>query len=360
MSHYERRLEKDLKQIRKGVRTLAKQVSTALKNATDALLSGDEDKAYSTVLGDTRINRVSREIDRLCHAFIARHLPSAGHLRLISSVLRSNIALERIGDYAVTISRESQQLSRPPEGTVGRNLASLSREAQQVLNQAVDGFLKDSPETARATISMLSNLEPSMDGVYDELLADGSDRSAREKVALFVAFNLFKRVTDQAKNICEQTLFAVSGEGKEPRPYRVLFLDRISGALSRLAAALAGKHYPDVCQCVSAAKMETKLPAKPLKKFMHERGIDGASIKVTPIEALAHDLPAFDVIISLQGPVRDYMAMIPFHASAFEWKIAAPLEKGNDEEVNERLEEIYRDLMPKLEELVDTLAGSDF
>ena len=115
MSHYERRLEKDLKQIRKGVRNLAKQVGTALKNAIDALLSGDEDKAYSTVLGDTRINRVSREIDRLCHAFIARHLPSAGHLRLISSVLRSNIALERIGDYAVNISRESRQLSHPPD-----------------------------------------------------------------------------------------------------------------------------------------------------------------------------------------------------------------------------------------------------
>ncbi|MEE8529092.1 MAG: PhoU domain-containing protein [Gammaproteobacteria bacterium] len=360
MSHYERRLEKDLKQIRKGVRILAKQVGTALKNAIDALLSGDEDKAYSTVLGDTRINRVSREIDRLCHAFIARHLPSAGHLRLISSVLRSNIALERIGDYAVNISRESRQLSHPPEGSVRRNLASLSSEAQKVLNLAVEGFLNDSPETARATISMLSNLEPSMDGVYDELLADGSDRTAREMVALFAAFSLLKRVTDQAKNIWEQTLFAVSGESKEPRPYRVLFLDRSSGALSRIAAALAGKHYPDVCHFTSAAKMETKLPAKPIKKFMDEHGIDGSGIEVTPMEALKHDLPAFDVIISLQGPVRDYMTMIPFHASAFEWKITAPLEKGSDEEVNGRLEEIYRDLMPKLEELANTLAGSDF
>lgn len=360
MSHYERRLEKDLKQIRKSVKSLAKQVGTALKNAIDSLLSGDEDKAYSTVLGDTRINRVSRDIDRLCHAFIARHLPSAGHLRLISSVLRSNIALERIGDYAVTISRESQQLSRPPEGSVGRNLASLSREAQQVLNQAVDGFLKDSPEIARATISMLSNLEPSMDGVYDELLADGNNRTAREMVALFVAFSLLKRVTDQAKNICEQTLFAVSGESKEQRPYRVLFLDRSSGALSRIAAAMAGKHYPDICNFVSAAKMDTKLPAKQIKKFMDEHGIDGTRIKITPLEGLEHDLPAFDVIISLQGPVRDYMAMVPFHASAFEWKIAAPLEKGSDEEVNERLEEIYRDLMPKLEELITTIAGSDF
>ena len=39
----------------------------------------------------------------MCHSFVARHLPSAGHLRFVSSVLRLNVALERIGDYAVAI-----------------------------------------------------------------------------------------------------------------------------------------------------------------------------------------------------------------------------------------------------------------
>ena len=53
-----------------------------------ALLTLDRDLAYATVLGDKPINREIRELDRLCHAFVARHLPSAGHLRFVSSVLR--------------------------------------------------------------------------------------------------------------------------------------------------------------------------------------------------------------------------------------------------------------------------------
>ena len=47
---------------------------------------------------------------------LARHLPSAGHLRFVSSVLRIDLELERIGHYAATICREALQLEqRPPQ-----------------------------------------------------------------------------------------------------------------------------------------------------------------------------------------------------------------------------------------------------
>ena len=69
-----------------------------------ALLTRDRELAAEVILGDLPINREVRAIDALCHAFVARHLPSAGHLRFVSSVLRLNVELERIGDYAVTIA----------------------------------------------------------------------------------------------------------------------------------------------------------------------------------------------------------------------------------------------------------------
>ena len=359
MSHYEKRIEKDLTEIRDRVADLASKVEFAIRNAMDALLSGDEDKAYATVLGDTRINRESRDIDRLCHAFIARHLPSAGHLRLISSVLRTNIALERIGDYGVTISRESRQLKRPPRGNIGNRLAALSREAQQVLAQSVEGLLKNSDDIARATISMLSSLEPSMDGVYDELIASEGDRLPREMVALFVVFSLLKRVTDQAKNICEQTLFAARGETKEPSPARVLFLDQSNGVLSKLAVALADKNFPDAGFFASASTVLSKQPDPALDSFAQSHGLDIENVETRLVDTLGHDLPAFDVIVSLEGPVKEYMSMVPFHASAFRWDIGTPPGRDNDSESEQRYEGIYRSLMPKVEELMAALAGAD-
>ena len=93
MSHYEARLESDLDQIRKDLAVIADQVQKALKDAVHAVMSGSPERASDCILGDLPINRAVRKLDKTCYGFIALHLPSAGHLRWISSVMRINIAL---------------------------------------------------------------------------------------------------------------------------------------------------------------------------------------------------------------------------------------------------------------------------
>ena len=114
MSHYKARLERDLDRIRGDLAAIADQVQDAVKVAVHVLLGADHDKASACILGDLPINRAVRRLDRACHGFIAVHLPSAGYLRRASSVMRINTALERIGDYAVTICREAVQLPKTP------------------------------------------------------------------------------------------------------------------------------------------------------------------------------------------------------------------------------------------------------
>ena len=44
--------------------------------------------------------------------------------------------------------------------------------------------------------------------------------------ALLSALNHLERISDQAKNICEETLFTITGETKAPKVYKILFLDQ--------------------------------------------------------------------------------------------------------------------------------------
>ena len=97
MSQYEARLERDLGRIRVEIRDLAEAVQVSLETASRALFAGDHELSYSVCLGDHPINRASRALDKACHGFIAVHLPSAGHLRYISAVMRANLELERVG-----------------------------------------------------------------------------------------------------------------------------------------------------------------------------------------------------------------------------------------------------------------------
>ena len=170
MSHLEARLEKDLNRIRSLIGEQATRVEESVRNAIHALQTGNDKLAYANILADHPVNRRMRRIDRLCHSFIAVHLPSAGHLRLLSSVIRINIELERIGDYAVVISREAVQLSAPPGGVMARELERMAGETMLMLRQSIKAFADLNAEMARSTMPIAEQIESDMDLIYGELV----------------------------------------------------------------------------------------------------------------------------------------------------------------------------------------------
>ena len=172
MSHLEARLEKDLNRIRSLVEEQANHVEESVRNAIHALQTGNRKLAYANILADHPINRRMRQIDRLCHSFIAVHLPSAGHLRLMSAAIRINIELERIGDYAVTISREAVQVSATPSGVMARELERMAGETLLMLRQALKGFHDLNAEMARSTMVIADQIESDMDLIYGELMTN--------------------------------------------------------------------------------------------------------------------------------------------------------------------------------------------
>ncbi|MGB5425269.1 MAG: phosphate signaling complex protein PhoU, partial [Gammaproteobacteria bacterium] len=252
MSHYEERLERDLLDIREQVATMAALVETATKNAMHALQTGNDKLASATVLEDHVINRSMRRIDQLCHKFIALHLPSAGPLRMMSSVIRANIELERIGDYAVTIARESLQLSSPPSGPMARELERVGSETLLMLSQSIKAFNELNPEMAKGTMIMEEQMENDLDIIYSELMANDERDAVKNLLAMFAVFTQLKRVADQAKNLCEETVFAVTGSTKAPKIYNILFLDEDNSCQSQIAEAIARKNFPDSGRFISA------------------------------------------------------------------------------------------------------------
>jgi len=359
MSHYEDRLETDLTHIRERVTGLAGQVDLALGSAAEALLGGDEDTAYATVLGDHAINRASREVDRLCHAFIARHLPSAGHLRLMSSVILVNVALERIGDYAVTIAREATQMSQPPEGHLATQLRSLADEAQGLLQQSVAAFIEGNADQARSLMPVTNRVEGMMDGIYDEVIDPGMRRESREIIANFVVFNLLKRICDQAKNICDQTVFSAAGEIKAAKIFNILFVDKTSSLQSQMAVVLARKRYPDIAQYASAGREPAAAVDPVLLKFLEDRGVDITDATPQGIESPHLRLSDYDVVIALEGRVKTYFPELPFHVAALNWQLTDVSTELSEEQMMQELEKIYRELVGKIDDLMQLLVGKD-
>ncbi len=349
MSHYEERLEQDLLRIRERIGDMANQVREGLKNAVHALQTGDHELAAATILADHPINRAMRENDRLCHAFIAVHLPSAGHLRLLSSVIRANIALERIGDYAVTIARVAQQLSAPPAKLMARELERFANEAQVMLRQAVTAFNELNADVAKATMVLEQEMEYDLDTVYAELTENTDRQKVKELLAIFVVLTHLKRVADQAKNLCEETVFAVTGETKAPKVYNILFVDEDNSGLSRMAEAIARKHFPGSGHYSSGGRQPAAELNPAMVSFLEDHGIDLADASPTGLDLVHQELVEKHVIVSLQGPVKNYFPDIPFHTTAVEWDV------GSIQDV----EAAYRNISIQVRDLMQTLRGDE-
>lgn len=353
MSLYEQRLENDLTNLRERVATLAQQVEQAVENSLHAVATGNEKRAYLTILRDGRINNAHRQIDKACYRFIAQHLPSGSHLRLVSSAIRTALQLERIGDYAVTISREAIQLSAPPGGVVARELEMVADNARNMLHQAVVAFAQRNAGLARSTAAMASNVEHTFDTIYSDLMAEGDRTRVKDLLALFVIFNMIKRISDQSKNICEETIFAVAGESKQEKIHKILFLDEENSTFSPMAEAIAERLFPNSAYFHSAGRSPAASPDPDMVSFMTEHGFDMAAFR--PAKLDTDQLGEFFVVVSLQGPVRSYVPEIPFHTSALEWDVGATRRPGEDAE--RRFEELYRQISMEVRDLMDTMRG---
>jgi len=307
----------------------------------------DTDTAYDVILGDHPINRDSRQCDRLCHTFIARYLPGAGALREMASTIRINVILERIGDYAVTICREALQLDAPLPEKFSAKIDAIADDSIEILAGARAAFREGNAEQAIALMQAAKRMEGRMDGFYDELFAEDDRMDATTMMVIFVVFNMFKRVADQAKNVCDQTVFAVRGVAKLPKVYRILFLDQPGSGLGQLAAAIGQKNFPDTAEFSCATPGVSESLSDSLRGFLAETGLPDTGLDTERLEGLEHDFSDYIVLVSLNGPVSDYVEKVPFHTSALNWSLPE----------SEDFAEHYRLLRSYIIDLVTLLAG---
>lgn len=359
MSHYQERLEHDLEGIRERIVEIGDRVEHAVRDAVHALLAGDRDLAAKTVLGDHPINRRVRRLDEACHAFIVRHLPSAGHLRFVSAVMRLSIGLERIGDYAVTIAREASLLSEPPPPTVARDIELLADQVERMLSQSLKAFLGDSAERARGVMGMADQINATFDKVFHDLLDEGRRDSHRlhDLFALLVVFNRLGRIGDQSKNICEEAVFAAAGELKAPKTYQVLFVDETDDLVTQIAVAYARRAFPKSGEYESAGTKAAKELDPRCRSFLESRGYELLGLAPHPLDTTHDSLSGYHVIVSFGGDLRNHVERLPFQTVVLDWDAGGLPQSDDDAAIGQALEMMHDKIVHEIHELMETLRG---
>lgn len=351
MKHYEARLQADLNLIRHRVGALAEGVRGAVSHAVNALIARNPDAMYDVILGDGAYNRETRGIDAACHAFVARHVPAAGHLRFVSSVLRMTISIERIGDYAVTICRVGVHLDKELSEQVVNDLTSLSDQVSKMLRVSTKAFLEGDAELARQTKKLAKAIDVTHDRILVDILQGETGQSMHDVARLLTVFDKLERVSDQAKNICEEVVFITTGETKVPKHYRLLFLDGSGAFHAPLAAALASRAFPEsgTYRCASLAPEEAYDPL--LGELTNLVALNLSDESPQPLTPLAPSPAKYHVIVAINVD-EEALPNIPFHSILQKWQIDEPADLSGAKEV-------VNDLSANIQSLMEALRGPD-
>lgn len=361
MSHYEERLERDLQAIRSRVRAVSDLVEEQVRDAVQALLTYDSELANRVILQDRIVNRETRALDQRCHGFVVRHLPVAHHLRFVSAVLRMDVALERIGDYAVTVCRHSLRCSAPPPSEIARDIELIAQQARDSLAEALKAFNEENTEIARRALGLTRPVDTTHDKAFEDLVNAGETREqpVRDLFAYLRALYVLLRVSDQAENIAQETLFAVDGETKNPKVYRILFVDRANDCRSQIAEAYARKAFPESGVFSSGGWDPADSLRPEAVPFFEAHGLPHEGLHPKPVPDLMGEPKHFHVIIGLDEKAVEMIGELPYKTVFLNWNLGPCPFSEADPRATERLEEIYREIASRLRDLMDVLRGQD-
>ena len=358
MTGYEERLSNDLGEIRTLLREVTEDINGALKLAITAIRKNDRELLHDIVLGDLEVNRKIRAIDGLCHTFVVRHLPAAGHLRFISSTLRMTIGLERAGDYAVTISRVVLQLEKGLEKSIVDEIAKIAEASHNMLSESMRAFLEEDLELAQATRATSQRISTAYANLFHELIEETPRRPRLELASLMTIFAKLDRFSDQAKNICDATVFLITGEPKEYKRYRILFLDQNNDCLSHLAECIAWKGFSDNATFASAGWAPSDSIRTETQAIVDQFGLELRRAQPTLVSGLNEVPVEYNVVVVLNEDASVELPEISYHTILQKWSVPEPIAsdaEGHEESVNNTI----RSLTTQINDLMEKLCGSN-
>jgi phosphate transport system protein len=221
--------ERQLGSLEDRILALGSLVENALVESVRVLKYRDMKRGRRLIADDRQINEQRYEVEADTVALIATQQPIAGDLRALTAILEIVTELERIGDYAKGIARINELIGEQVLIKPIVDLPRMAEEAQDMLHQALDAFVRRDLELARVIPERDELVDDLYKQVYRELIAlviAQPSRIEQSNYLLWAAHNL-ERAADRVTNICERVVYTITGEMNEMDP-EVLGLESIT------------------------------------------------------------------------------------------------------------------------------------
>ena len=214
MSWLRSAFQDELDGVTQSLLELSSLVSSAITQATHALLTADLSEAEAVIAADDRVDEIQHELDARIIDIIARQQPVASDLRALVTALRMSADLERMGDMAHHIAKITRL--RHPGSAVPSELLLTIEEMGKVARLISDkvGGIIDSKDIDKAL--EVEKDDDEMDllhrKLFTALLEPSWPHGIETAIDMTLIGRYYERYADHAVSVSRRIHFQVTGK----------------------------------------------------------------------------------------------------------------------------------------------------
>ena len=210
----ERRFDEELRELNKQLLRMCALVEEAIILSVKALVERKADLAEKVIKSDEAIDMLEIEIDEQCLRLLALYQPEAIDLRFITSEMKINNELERIGDQAVNIAECAQKIIKQPILKPLIDIPRIAALARKMIGDSIDALVNKDEPLARDVCKRDDEVDNLNDHIFRELLTYmiQNPKTITIAVELILIGRHLERMADHATNIAEDVIYFVKGK----------------------------------------------------------------------------------------------------------------------------------------------------
>jgi phosphate transport system protein len=213
-------LDRDERIVKDGILRMGSLVETQIRDAVQSVVDRDERLADAVIDGDGRINEAQRDIGDVIVMTIATQAPVARDLRFLMSLDHVAFELERIGDHASSIAKQTRRLVSEPQL---REVAAFVRMGHLAADQ-VRGIVTALIDIDDRLAREVALRDDDIDHQYHSLFSDVNERMRQEPetvergTRLILAAHWIERIGDRVTNVAEDVVYLATGQIEDLNP----------------------------------------------------------------------------------------------------------------------------------------------
>nr|WP_314463190.1 phosphate signaling complex protein PhoU [uncultured Clostridium sp.] len=203
--------------VKQNVLKMGALVETIIDTAVTSIQTQDLELAKKVFEQDDEIDQLELEIEKECIMLLALQQPLAKDLRTIASVLKIITDLERMGDNAVNIAQVTLEIGKEPIINAITDIPKMAEIGRKMLKMSLDAFVNEDISLAQKAAERDEEVDTLYEAVINDILNIITEKRELTKQGTKLLFlgRYLERIADHSTNICERTIYMITGELKE-------------------------------------------------------------------------------------------------------------------------------------------------